>query len=229
MSICPKQICNNFQESITQTSSDLHSVWCCASLTPQVHFISKLAPGWVVIWEWTLALYWKFDQNGRYVRTPILATLVSINLPFLATDKICQFWQLITLVNFGNWWYLPTLASGDICQLWQLVIFANFGNWRLPILTTGDICQLWQLLIFANFGNWCLPILATGDIFQFWRVVIFANFGNWWYFSILANCNFGYWWHLPSFGMLQFNKHVLTTFVLMTSKGIWLGDKMQKQ
>jgi len=34
-----------------------------------------------------------------------------------------QFWQLWSLQN------LPILATDNVCQFWQLMIFTNFGNW----------------------------------------------------------------------------------------------------
>ena len=62
----------------------------------------------------------------------------SQNLPILATDNICQFWQLWSLQNF---------------QFWQLMILATFVSSRLPILATDNVRQFWQLMILANFGN----------------------------------------------------------------------------
>ena len=96
--------------------------------------------------------------------------------------------------NFGSWQNLPILAIDDICQFWQLTVFGKFGNWQyLANLATYNF-QFWQLTIFANFGNWwylpCLPNLATDNILQFWQLTIVANFA-------IICANFSNWRYLP--------------------------------
>jgi len=52
-----------------------------------------------------------------------------------------QFWQLWCLQN------LPILATDNVCQFWQLMILANFGNFGL----FSQNCQFWQLRYLPIF------------------------------------------------------------------------------